>query len=107
MTARLAVCFGSFLLALLTSINDGPSAQSGRAQRRRSEARCSGSLLLSRAISLGSAPNSAGFSDSSGKLVLAGLVDTSGYAADLQAKYQGFLITEVKLSIEGTDLAPG
>ncbi len=51
--------------------------------------------------------NSAGFSVADGKLVLAGLVDTSGYAADVQAKYQGFLITEVKLSVEGTDLAPG
>jgi hypothetical protein len=51
--------------------------------------------------------NSAGFSVPDGKLVLTGLVDTSGYAADVQAKYQGFLITEVKLNIEGSDLAPG
>lgn len=51
--------------------------------------------------------NSAGFSVDGGKLVLAGLVDTSGYSGDIAAKYQGFLITEVKLSIEGTDLAPG
>ena len=51
--------------------------------------------------------NSAGFSGADGKLVLAGLVDTSGYASDLQAKYQGFLITEIKLNIEGTQLAPG
>ena len=51
--------------------------------------------------------NSAGLSAADGKLVLAGLVDTSGYAADLQAKYQGFLITEVKLKIEGKELAPG
>src|SRR6266446_2226423 len=51
--------------------------------------------------------NSAGFRSSDGKLVLAGLVDTSGYAADVQAKYQGFLITEVKLNVEGTELAPG
>ena len=51
--------------------------------------------------------NSAGFSVLDGKLVLTGLLDTSGYAADLQAKYQGFLITEVKLSIEGSELAPG
>ena len=49
--------------------------------------------------------NSAGFSVPDGKLVLAGLVDTSGYASDVQAKYQGFLITEVKLNIEGTELA--
>jgi hypothetical protein len=51
--------------------------------------------------------NSAGFSGADGKLVLAGLVDTSGYASDVQAKYQGFLITEVKLNIEGSELAPG
>ena len=51
--------------------------------------------------------NSAGFSSADGKLVLAGLVDTSGYATDVQAKYQGFLITEVKLKIEGSELAPG
>ena len=51
--------------------------------------------------------NSAGFSNADGKLVLAGLVDTSGYAADIQAKYQGFLITEVKLNIQGSELAPG
>jgi hypothetical protein len=30
-----------------------------------------------------------------------------GYAAEVQAKYQGFLITEVKLNIEGSHLAPG
>jgi hypothetical protein len=51
--------------------------------------------------------NSAGFGTADGKLVLAGLVDTSGYAADIQAKYQGFLITEVKLNIQGSELAPG
>ena len=42
-----------------------------------------------------------------GKFVLAGLVDTSGYSTDVAEKYQGFLITEVKLNIEGTNLPPG
>ena len=52
--------------------------------------------------------NSAGIrATSDGKLVLAGLVDTSGYAADVAQKYQGFLITEVKLDIGGSSLAPG
>jgi len=51
--------------------------------------------------------NSAGFSAAGGKLILAGLVDTSGYASDVQAKYQGLLITEVKLDVEGTKLPPG
>jgi len=51
--------------------------------------------------------NSAGIRTGDGHLVLAGLVDNSGYASDVAAKYQGFLMTEVKLSIEGSDLAPG
>ncbi len=51
--------------------------------------------------------NSAGFRGQDGKLVLAGFVDTSGYAADLAEKYQGFLITELKLDIEGSELPPG
>jgi hypothetical protein len=36
-----------------------------------------------------------------------GLVDTSGYSTDVAEKYQGFLITEMKLSIEGSELPPG
>jgi len=52
--------------------------------------------------------NSAGIrATSDGKLVLAGFVDTSGYAADVAQKYQGLLITEVKLDIGGSSLAPG
>jgi hypothetical protein len=34
-------------------------------------------------------------------------VDTSGYSTDVAAKYQGFLITEIKLNIEGSELPPG
>jgi hypothetical protein len=51
--------------------------------------------------------NSAGFRTADGKLALAGLVDTSGYSTDVVEKYQGFLITEVKLNIEGSELPPG
>jgi hypothetical protein len=41
------------------------------------------------------------------KFVVAGLVDTSGYSSGIREKYQGFLITEVKLDIEGSSLPPG
>jgi hypothetical protein len=51
--------------------------------------------------------NSAGVRTGGQKYVLAGLVDTSGYASDVAQKYQGFFITEVKLKIEGSDLPPG
>jgi hypothetical protein len=51
--------------------------------------------------------NSGGIRIAPDKLVLAALVDTSGYSHDVQQKYQGLLITEVKLDIGGTELAPG
>jgi len=51
--------------------------------------------------------NAGGFAASDGKLMFAALVDTSGYAADVQAKYQGLLITEIKLNVGGTSLVPG
>jgi hypothetical protein len=51
--------------------------------------------------------NSVGMKTGAGKFVLAGLVDTSGYATAIQEKYQGFLITEAKLTFDGATLEPG
>ncbi len=51
--------------------------------------------------------NTAGLKNSSGKFVMAGLVDTSGYSTGIAEKYQGFLITETKLSFDGGSLEPG
>lgn len=39
--------------------------------------------------------------------VVAGLVDTSGYAADVRARYEGFLITDSTITINGSELAVG
>lgn len=39
--------------------------------------------------------------------LIAGLVDTSGYAADVRAKYEGFLITDFPISINGSELGIG
>ena len=41
------------------------------------------------------------------RYVVAGLVDTSGYAADVRAKYEGFLITDSEIKINGTALQTG
>lgn len=51
--------------------------------------------------------NSVAVKNTAGKLVLAGLVDTSGYSTGIQEKYQGFLITETKLNVDGSTLEPG
>lgn len=51
--------------------------------------------------------NTTGLKNSAGKVVLAGLVDTSGYSTAIAEKYQGFLIAETKLSFDGATLDPG
>ena len=51
--------------------------------------------------------NAAGFQLADGKMALAALVDASGYSTGVQQKYQGMLITDVKLNIGGSELAPG
>jgi hypothetical protein len=51
------------------------------------------------------ARNSVGLKTAAGKFVLAGLVDTSGYSTAIQEKYQGFLITETKLSLTAGHLS--
>jgi hypothetical protein len=51
--------------------------------------------------------NSVGFQLAGGKMMLAALVDASGYSTAVQQKYQGMLTTEVKLQIGGSTLAPG
>jgi subtilisin family serine protease len=51
--------------------------------------------------------NSAAVRTKDGKYVLAGMVDTSGYASDIAAKYQGLFITEVKLKVGDSELGPG
>ena len=51
--------------------------------------------------------NAVGFQLADGKMMLAALVDASGYSTEIQQKYQGLLITETKLNIGGSTLAPG
>jgi hypothetical protein len=51
--------------------------------------------------------NAVGFQLADGKMVLAALVDASGYSTAIQQKYQGMLITEAKLDIGGSSLPPG
>jgi len=51
--------------------------------------------------------NAVGFQLADGKMMLAALVDASGYSTAIQQKYQGMLITETKLNLGGSTLAPG
>lgn len=51
--------------------------------------------------------NSVGFQLADGKMVLAALVDASGYSTAIQQKYQGMLVTETTLNIGSAELKPG
>ncbi len=53
------------------------------------------------------ARNSGGVQFSKDAVMLATLVDTSGYSSAIQQKYQAYLITEVPLDFAGHRLAPG
>lgn len=53
------------------------------------------------------ARNSGGIKLPDGMFVLCALVDTSGYSTGIQQKYQGYLITEVTIDINGKTLKPG
>jgi hypothetical protein len=41
------------------------------------------------------------------RYVISGLVDTSGYSADIRAKYVGFLITDSAITLNGESLPAG
>jgi hypothetical protein len=51
--------------------------------------------------------NSGAYRSPKGKLVLAALVDTSGYSSAVAEKYQGFLVTDGHVRVGGKELAPG
>ncbi len=51
--------------------------------------------------------NSAAARFGSRRYVIAGMVDTSGYAADIRARYEGFLITDSVITINGSELGVG
>jgi len=51
--------------------------------------------------------NSAAARFGTNRHVIAGMVDTSGYAADVRAKYEGFFITDSAVEIDGHNLKTG
>ena len=51
--------------------------------------------------------NSGGVKFSDGSFLLATLVDNSGYASDVAAKYQAYFVTEISIKIGGQSLPAG
>jgi len=99
------------MLAILLAAAGSVSAQQkdmGQPLERRELAK----LLPDRVFLDGEAPtvqkrNAVGARMEDGKVVVAMLVDTSGYSADYQQKYTGVLITQGPLYLNAKSLAPG
>ena len=51
--------------------------------------------------------NSAGFRSAAGRMVWAGLVDTSGYSTGVREKYQFYFVTELPLTMGTLTVQPG
>lgn len=51
--------------------------------------------------------NSAAARFGNNRYVIAGMVDTSGYSAEIRARYQGFFITDSSITVGGEMLATG
>jgi hypothetical protein len=51
--------------------------------------------------------NAAAIELKKGRHFVAALVDTSGYASNVRAKYEGFLITDDPVTVGGLELKPG
>jgi ABC-type glycerol-3-phosphate transport system substrate-binding protein len=51
--------------------------------------------------------NSGGVKFADGMMVLAVMVDTSGYSSDVQQKYQAYFIAETPIKVEGKSLPAG
>ena len=51
--------------------------------------------------------NSAAFRTPAGRMVWAGLVDTSGYSTGVREKYQFYFVTEVPLTVGTLSIQPG
>ena len=51
--------------------------------------------------------NSAAVRFGKDRYVIAGMVDTSGYSAEIRAKYQGFFITDSNITVGGETLSTG
>ena len=51
--------------------------------------------------------NSAAARFGTNRFVIVGMVDTSGYSAEIRARYEGFFITDSAITIGGETLSPG
>jgi len=85
----------------------GPKGEPGILSREQTAAIMPATVFFRGQSATIQARNSAGVRAADGKLVLAAMVDTSGYSSGIAQTYQAYLITELPLQIGTHKLAPG
>ncbi len=105
MKTRLAV-FGCLLLAI-SSLAVGQQATKHVLSRDELKKAIPAEFFFSGQKAPVQLRNAVGLQLADGKMALAALVDASGYSTAIRQKYQGMLITEMKLNLGGAELAPG
>jgi hypothetical protein len=112
---RVRLILGLFAVLMLVVPNFVPAQTATDAPKKEglvTSAEVGGQLLPEKVFFKGQSAsiqgrNSAGVRYHDGSLVLAALVDASGYASAIREKYQGYLIAEVPIEIAGQTLRPG
>ena len=112
MKARSWVVLFSALALLISTVSFANSPKAAAKEGVLSAAEVGGKLFPDKVFFRGQvaqvqARNTGGVRFSDEMLVMAALVDASGYASGIKEKYQGYLITEVTLDVNGQTLKPG
>jgi hypothetical protein len=112
MKVRSWVVLVSAIALLLSTVSFGQTQKAAGKEGVLTAAEVGGKLFPEKVFFRGQvasvqARNSGGVRFGDDMLVMAGLVDASGYASGIKEKYQGYLITEVPIDVNGQTLKPG
>jgi hypothetical protein len=103
----LACCLASGAAATSQSAGGTPAAAPGLLTRDKAGPLLPQTVFFDGKVATVQARNSAGIRLSSDKIILAALVDSSGYASDVRERYQGILLLTAPILIGGKRLEPG
>lgn len=103
----LALAFPAFTAAQAAKATDAPAKESVLKAADIGNKLLPEKVFFRGQIAPVQARNTGGVRYSDGYLVLAGLVDNSGYSSGIREKYQAYFITEVPLEVGGQSLKPG
>jgi len=101
-------CFALALgVATLTALVPAPASAQEKLEGKAFDAACVKDFYLEGNAIPTQKRNTVILKGADGKHMVFGLLDTTGYSAEIQAKYAGLVILERKATVGGTALGPG